>query len=92
MQQKSMDSFNNMTMLWQCGNRHLILLVLGEGRRPNLCGNVLYMPLSGVLEHNSCTFHDRFLDKKVLQNRIRRLASIWCKAHDLLDDFPSQTC
>ena len=35
------------------------------------------------LKYNSHTFNDRFSDQQVLWDRVRHLASIWCKAHDL---------
>lgn len=38
------------------------------------------------------TFNDRFLDKQVSWDKITRLASIWCKSHDLLEGFLSRIC
>ena len=34
------------------------------------------------LERNSCIFNGKHSDKQILWDRIRRLASTWCKVHD----------
>ena len=43
-----------------------------------------YATVWGIwLERNFRTFNDRFSHKQILWDKIRRLASIWCKAHNL---------
>ena len=75
---------------WVCPTTlHQLLLTsfAGFGRRTEtkllwLCA--IYATVSSIwLERNARIFNDRFSDKQVLWDRVRRFASIWCKAHDL---------
>ena len=75
---------------WVCSatlDQFLLTSFVGFGRRKeakSLWHCAIYAIVWSIwLEFNSCTFNDRFLDKHVLWDRVRHLASSWCKAHNL---------
>ena len=68
-------------------DQFLLTSFAGFGRREeakSLWHCAIYATIWSIwLEWDSYTFNDRFSNKQVLWDRIRCLASIWCKAHDL---------
>ena len=75
---------------WVCPatlDQFLLTSFVGFGRRKetkSLWPCAIYATIWSIwLEHNSRTFNHRFSSKQVLWDRVRSLASIWCKAHDL---------